>query len=195
MRATAFEPPPPTPITLILVPSRASSWMANFSAFISGLLSVTISKSVPTRPGALRFRSRVSIFNRPEYMASPGRGGPGGIVKLVRANPRCPCGSPLRAWTVQNALRHVAHAVQHARRRRSARRLRTGSGPCRCVASSAFDHVEQLLGARFQNFVQTARGASRGRAALRRRHLDQAVVGGEAEMAQPYSTFSRSASS
>src|SRR5579883_2880572 len=94
MRATALEPPPPTPTTLILVPSRASSWMANFSASIQillmfgrrstvnhrdrlflGAVEPRTSKAVhrnnnPIKPGVLRLLSRF-VFNRAEYLAKP----------------------------------------------------------------------------------------------------------------------------
>src|SRR5277367_1908561 len=89
MRATAFEPPPPTPITLIFVPSRVSSWIMNFRASIGFSLfghrnvsyrntfyrntfyrNAFYRNSNPTNPGGLGFQSRFD-FTRAEYMVRP----------------------------------------------------------------------------------------------------------------------------
>ena len=202
MRATAFEPPPPTPITLIRVPCEPLLPISNFRSSISRIDAMPIwsppllATFIPSSPAAARSRcsSRLRFQLRRIHRQTGGRG-PRGIVQAPPANPECrPAGrcapgnsAPLRPCRTCRAA---------ARRRRSGTRRPAASWSMPTRASSRAHEAEQLLGARFQNLVDDACAALRAAARSSGDGTSiKTVVGGQARTARsriPASTSSAS---
>src|SRR5664279_2857326 len=115
MRATALQPPPPTPITLIRVPDRASSSISYFRSSISMSPSmmpmVTSLLQHLSDPGCFFLLQPGVLLQLGGIHGEPGDGAPRGVVVFERPILNS-LGEAEARLALQNLFGDIAHAGQ-----------------------------------------------------------------------------------
>src|SRR5580658_9542140 len=151
MRPTAFDPPPPIPITLMRAPLRVSSCNSYLSSSISYLQCLPRLTQNPSQHSyRLPFEIHLAAQSRRIHRESGG-GGPRGIVQLVR-----PIQKSLRQPNARGAIENAFGDVADSRQQSAAARYHeaAGNSPLHTGALQFRPHhFKQLHRPGFQNLV------------------------------------------